>query len=124
MGVGKIFSSTENLIYGTFCEKLIFNMTSNKFNVTPNKIIRKKIIKGKILYVRKWGWGKFFRPPRISYMVLFAKSSFLIGRLIKLIGSLTNLFEFFLSEKKNFMWCENGGGENFFVHRESHIWYF
>jgi hypothetical protein len=71
MGVGKIFSSTKNLIYGTFREKFIFNRTSNKFNRTPNKIIRKKIIK-----------------------------------------------------EKKFIWCENGGGENFFIHRESHIWYF
>jgi hypothetical protein len=25
---------------------------------------------------------------------------------------------------KKIIWCENGGGENFFIHRESHIWYF
>jgi len=41
--------------------------------------------------MRKWGWGKFFHPPRISYMVLLAKSSFLIGRLTNLIESHINL---------------------------------
>jgi hypothetical protein len=75
MGVGKIFSSTKNITYGTFNEKLIFNRKPNKFNVTPNKIIRKKnLLRKKFCMVRKWGWGKFFHPPRISYMVLLAKS--------------------------------------------------